>query len=131
MWGTVTRWEPPTAVAFTWHPGQPAERASHVEVTFAAADGQTLVTLEHAGWEVFADPAAARAEYDQGWPVVLDRYRVRRRLAADAGRLTAAAGGQAARRGHVGGAAAPAGSGRARRPGRCSRIRGSPITSRS
>ena len=51
------------------------DRASHVEVTFAAAAGQTLVTLEHTGWEVFADPAAARAEYDHGWPAVLDRYR--------------------------------------------------------
>jgi uncharacterized protein YciI len=75
VWGTVTRWEPPDAVAFSWHPGQPGERASHVEVTFAALDGQTRVTLEHSGWEVFADPAAARAEYDQGWPVVLECYR--------------------------------------------------------
>jgi len=75
VWGTVTRWEPPDAVAFSWHPGQPAERASQVEVTFAALDGQTRVTLEHSGWEVFADPAAARAEYDQGWPVVLECYR--------------------------------------------------------
>ena len=75
VWGTVTRWEPPDAVAFSWHPGQPAERASHVEVTFAALDGQTRVTLEHSGWEVFADPAAARDEYDHGWPAVLERYR--------------------------------------------------------
>jgi len=73
-WGTVTRWDPPDAVAFSWHPGQPPDRASHVEVTFAAAGGQTLVTLEHTGWETFADPAAARAEYDQGWPMVLGRY---------------------------------------------------------
>src|SRR5579862_6109048 len=48
LWGTVTRWDPPEAVAFSWHPGQPADRASHVQVTFAAADGRTLVTLEHA-----------------------------------------------------------------------------------
>jgi uncharacterized protein YciI len=74
VWGTVTRWEPPDAVAFTWHPGKSAEHASHVEVTFAAAAGLTLVTLEHTGWEVFADPAAAREEYDHGWPMVLDRY---------------------------------------------------------
>ena len=74
VWGTVTRWEPPEAVAFTWHPGRSAERASHVTVTFAAAAEQTLVRLEHAGWEAFADPAAARAEYDQGWPLVLDCY---------------------------------------------------------
>jgi len=74
VWGTVTRWEPPAAVAFTWHPGQPGERASHVEVTFAAAAGQTLVRLEHTGWDAFGDPAAARAVYDHGWPIVLDCY---------------------------------------------------------
>jgi uncharacterized protein YciI len=75
VWGTVTRWEPPGVVAFSWHPGQPAASASHVEVTFAAAASQTRVTLEHRGWEAFADPAGARAEYDHGWPMVLDRYR--------------------------------------------------------
>jgi uncharacterized protein YndB with AHSA1/START domain/uncharacterized protein YciI len=77
LWGTITRWEPPVAVAFTWHPGQAADRASHVEVTFAAADGaaqQTRVTLVHTGWDTFDDPAAARAEYDQGWPLVLGHY---------------------------------------------------------
>ena len=75
LWGTVTRWEPPGALAFSWHPGHAPDRASHVEITFAAVDGQTLVTVEHTGWEVYADPAAARAEYNQGWPMVLDRYR--------------------------------------------------------
>ncbi len=74
LWGTITRWEPPVAMAFTWHPGQTAERASHVEVTFTPDGSQTLVTLVHTGWESFDDPAAARAEYDQGWPVVLGRY---------------------------------------------------------
>jgi uncharacterized protein YciI len=75
VWGTVTRWEPAAAVAFTWHPGGPPDEASNVEVIFTAADAQTLVTLTHAGWEQFTDPAAARAEYDLGWPVVLSRYR--------------------------------------------------------
>ena len=75
LWGTVTRWEPPGALAFSWHPGHGPERASYVSITFAAADDQTLVTVEHTGWEIFADPAAARAEYNQGWPMVLDCYR--------------------------------------------------------
>jgi uncharacterized protein YciI len=75
IWGTVTRWEPPGLVAVSWHPGQQADQASNVEVSFAAADGQTRVTVQHSGWESFADPAAARAEYDHGWPMVLDRYR--------------------------------------------------------
>lgn len=73
-WGTVTTWEPPARIAFTWHPGAPAERASRVEVTFVPADADTIVTLTHDGWEVFAVPQAAREEYDHGWPAVLDRF---------------------------------------------------------
>lgn len=49
VWGTVTRWEPQAALAFTWHPGHPEDRASQVEVTFSAAGEQTLVTLTHSG----------------------------------------------------------------------------------
>jgi uncharacterized protein YndB with AHSA1/START domain/uncharacterized protein YciI len=74
LWGTVTKWDPPTVVAFTWHPGTDEQRASRVEVTFTSLDSQTLVVLEHSGWEVFGDPAAARDEYDHGWPEVLARY---------------------------------------------------------
>ena len=74
VWGTVTRWDPPAAVAFTWHPGRDAAQASQVEVTFSAAGQQTLVSLTHSGWEIFDDPAAARSEYDQGWAKVLGQY---------------------------------------------------------
>jgi len=74
VWGTVTRWEPPDVLAFTWHPGRGPEQASHVEITFTAAGDQTLVAVQHSGWEVFDDPAAARAEYEHGWPAVLDAY---------------------------------------------------------
>src|SRR5690349_18650184 len=28
VWGTVIRWEPPDAVAFTWHPGRHADKAA-------------------------------------------------------------------------------------------------------
>src|SRR5579884_1296217 len=44
VWGTVTQWEPPSCVAFTWHPGSGEERASAVTVRFAPAGTQTLVT---------------------------------------------------------------------------------------
>lgn len=74
VWGTVTQWEPPGLLTFTWHPGQPAGQATEVTVRFAAAGEQTLVTLEHRGWEALADPAAARDEYDHGWPAVLACY---------------------------------------------------------
>jgi uncharacterized protein YndB with AHSA1/START domain/uncharacterized protein YciI len=75
LWGTVIEWSPPSTLAFTWHPGRPADNPSKVRVTFAEAGGQTLVRLEHSGWEAYADPAAARAEYSEGWPMVLDLYR--------------------------------------------------------
>jgi uncharacterized protein YciI/uncharacterized protein YndB with AHSA1/START domain len=74
-WGQVTRWEPGEAVAFSWHPGGDPDKASTVIVTFLSRGAQTLVILEHSGWEVYVDPDAARSEYDQGWPPVLDRYR--------------------------------------------------------
>lgn len=74
VWGAVTQWQPGKLLAFTWYPSADAEHASHVTVSFAAADTQTLVSLVHEDWEVFADPVAARAEYDEGWPVVLQGF---------------------------------------------------------
>jgi len=74
-WGTVTRWEPGVAIAFTWHPGHGHDAASRVLVNFTEVDGGTLVTLEHSGWEAFGDRAAeARTSYENGWPVVLTAY---------------------------------------------------------
>jgi uncharacterized protein YciI len=75
VWGRVTEWEPGVRVAFTWHPGRQADSASAVSVSFSAREAdQTLVVLEHAGWEAFDDPTAAREEYNHGWPRVLGRY---------------------------------------------------------
>jgi uncharacterized protein YndB with AHSA1/START domain len=75
VWGTVTRWEPVDAIAFTWHPGHGPDRASQVSVTFSDEGGKTRVHLEHSGWEVYGEQAAeARTEYGHGWPVVLDAY---------------------------------------------------------
>jgi uncharacterized protein YndB with AHSA1/START domain/uncharacterized protein YciI len=71
VWGTVTRWEPPSVVSFTWHPGHPGREVTEVTVSFAAAGEQTLVTLEHRGWEVYEDPATVREGYDTGWQPVL------------------------------------------------------------
>ncbi len=73
-WGTVTEWDPPAQLAFSWHPGRDAQRAAHVTVTFRALGEGTLVHLEHADWENYPDPQAAREEYRNGWPSVLDGY---------------------------------------------------------
>jgi uncharacterized protein YndB with AHSA1/START domain/uncharacterized protein YciI len=75
VWGTVTEWTPPHRLAFTWHPGTDASDSSQVTVTFTGAGAETLVALQHDGWDVFDDPAGAREEYDHGWPTVLGRCR--------------------------------------------------------
>ena len=79
VWGTVTEWEPPLALAFTWHPGYGEEHATDVRVTFEASApdssvAQTLVTLVHTGWERMDDPFTSAAEYEQGWPGMLAAY---------------------------------------------------------
>ena len=76
VWGTVLRWEPPNAVAVSWHPGKDASLAGRVEVEFEAVEEGTKVTLTHSGWERLGDEAVVtRAGYDTGWDVVLAQYR--------------------------------------------------------
>ncbi len=75
LWGTATRWEPGVAVALTWHPGRSPERAGRLEITFAGVGQETLVALEHSGWDGYDDPAGARDDYDRGWPRMLGLFR--------------------------------------------------------
>ncbi|MBB5869136.1 uncharacterized protein YndB with AHSA1/START domain/uncharacterized protein YciI [Allocatelliglobosispora scoriae] len=75
VWGSVLEWAPPQRLLITWHPGRGPDDATEVEVTFAAVgEHQTLVTLEHRGWERLADPMARRSGYEQGWPLVFGAY---------------------------------------------------------
>jgi uncharacterized protein YndB with AHSA1/START domain len=75
IWGTVTTWEPPHRLVLTWHPGRDASEATQVEVRFVpAGPGRTLVTLEHTGWEVLAEPEQIRADYETGWLAVLEPF---------------------------------------------------------
>ena len=66
-------------VRFTWHPGRPDdEEPTEVELTFVADGDGTLVTLVHSGWErVSEERRAGRADYENGWPGVLELYRQR------------------------------------------------------
>jgi uncharacterized protein YndB with AHSA1/START domain len=71
-WGTVTAWEPPRLLAFTWHPGGAADTAQSVEVRFVATTTGTSVTLTHGGWSALgARGPAVRDEYRNGWGAVL------------------------------------------------------------
>jgi uncharacterized protein YndB with AHSA1/START domain len=74
-WGTVTEWDPPRSLSFTWHPGQPESWAGDIKVRFIPNDaGGTVVELTHSGWERRSDGAAARLGYDSGWEVVVGAY---------------------------------------------------------
>ena len=74
VWGEVLAWEPGRRFVITWHPGRPGGPATEVEVRFEPAGSGTKVVLEHRGWDVLPEPAAAREEYGKGWPGVLAAY---------------------------------------------------------
>jgi uncharacterized protein YndB with AHSA1/START domain len=75
VWGTITAWEPPRRVAFTWHPGQAPATAQDVEVRFSPAGDRTRVELEHRGFErLGALGRRARRGYPIGWAYVLGLY---------------------------------------------------------
>ena len=75
VWGHVSAWDPPNSLAFSFHPGRPAEHATKVSVTFAEdATGTTLVALVHDGWEVMGDDGETlRQRYDEGWGFVFSQ----------------------------------------------------------
>ncbi len=78
-WGTITDWEPPNRVAFTWHPGRAPSSGTRVEVRFIPDGSGTRVELLHTGWEALGDLAkTARNGYPIGWAYVLRLYADRR-----------------------------------------------------
>jgi len=78
-WGTVTAWEPPHRVAFTWHPGRDPKKPSDIEVRFFSDGAGSRLELVHTGWESFGPIAAkARRGYGIGWAYVLRIWADRR-----------------------------------------------------
>jgi uncharacterized protein YndB with AHSA1/START domain len=73
-WGTVSDWDPPTSVGFSWHPGGDPDEAGQVTVTFTATGDGTEVQLVHSGWERRGDGARARLSYNTGWDYVLGKF---------------------------------------------------------
>ena len=79
VWGTIDAWEPPHRVAFSWHPGEDPERATHVEVRFSAVGAHTRVELTHRGFERLGPKGSRiRRAYPIGWAYVLGLYADRR-----------------------------------------------------
>jgi uncharacterized protein YndB with AHSA1/START domain len=74
-WGEVRVWEPPHRLAYSWVVGRDDDLATEVEITFTAVEGGTRVTVEHSGWEIWAERTdEVRASYDDGWGTVLGAY---------------------------------------------------------
>jgi hypothetical protein len=79
VWGTVTAWDPPRHVSFTWHPGDERARATQVDLTFEAVPGGTRLVLVHSRWEALgALGKLARRGYPIGWAYVLRLWADRR-----------------------------------------------------
>jgi uncharacterized protein YndB with AHSA1/START domain len=82
-WGYVLAFEPPHRLLLSWHltpeytfDPDPAN-ALEVEVTFTAADGGTLVELEHRGFEKYGETGAKMRESVSspgGWTDLLELY---------------------------------------------------------
>jgi uncharacterized protein YndB with AHSA1/START domain len=68
--GTVTRFEPPSALGFTWVRGVAPDVATEVDVDLTELDdGGTRVELRHTGWEAVPEDQVAewRALHEAGW----------------------------------------------------------------
>jgi uncharacterized protein YndB with AHSA1/START domain len=52
-WGTVSDWDPPLSVSFTWHPGSDPKRAGRVTVRFRPVAAGTEVEVTHADWDAW------------------------------------------------------------------------------
>ena len=74
VWGTVSAWNPPYRLTFSWHPGEDADRATEVDVSFTPDSAGTTVTLVHTGWARRSDGREARDTYQGGWSFVLGHY---------------------------------------------------------
>ena len=76
IWGTVTAYDPPHRLAFSWLIGVGAEQAQQIELSFTPEAAGTRVELTHSGWEKLGDAAKAaalRARYERGWATIIER----------------------------------------------------------
>jgi uncharacterized protein YndB with AHSA1/START domain len=75
-WGEVTAWEPPRRVVMAWSPHSMPEPPTEVEVTFTAREPDTLVELEHRGWEQLSEGfrTILYDTYVRGWITTLGLF---------------------------------------------------------
>ena len=74
-WGEVLEWEPPRRLAYLWHLRQDRADATRVEITFAACDGGTAVTIVHSGWERLGSRGPGLRERNgRGWAGLVPHF---------------------------------------------------------
>ena len=81
--GTITAYEPPHVVAFTWR-APSWQVATRVEVRFRPEGQATRVELEHSGWEQSDALSTTHKSYDNGWDLVLSHFTARANATAAA-----------------------------------------------
>ena len=74
-WGTITAWEPPRRLAYSWHIRADRVDATDVEISFVDQGESTLVEIEHRGWERLGARAPGWRDANRGgWQGVLPHY---------------------------------------------------------
>jgi uncharacterized protein YndB with AHSA1/START domain len=84
-WGTVTGWDEPAMLAYTWHLGGDPDNPTDVVIRFLPASpaspttsdssGRTRVEIDHRGWEMLGEVGLQRRENNQrGWDGVLPHF---------------------------------------------------------
>jgi uncharacterized protein YndB with AHSA1/START domain len=75
-WGTVTVWDPPSLLAYTWHLGADPTDPTDVAIHFTpAGGGGTRVEIDHGGWERLGVDGPRRRDSNLlGWEGVLPQY---------------------------------------------------------
>jgi uncharacterized protein YndB with AHSA1/START domain len=76
QWGSITAWEPPSRLAYTWHLGFGPEDGTGVEIRFIdAGSDRTRVEIVHGGWERLGERAPQRREGNRrGWASVVPHF---------------------------------------------------------
>lgn len=74
--GTIVEWLPPLRMAYTWTESSWGGVQTLVRVEFSAdARGNTMMRLEHHGFERLPDGAQQLTGYQQGWGDLMNKAR--------------------------------------------------------
>lgn len=75
-WGEITEWDPPRKLSYLWHIGRDRSDATSVDIYFSAANElETLVEIEHRGWDHLGASAATWRDRNRiGWETLLPHF---------------------------------------------------------